>query len=140
MYFKKVFVLITIMIALVLMNGCDLEEKTSIDSIEEAPTTREPGDAQIILWEHTNYTGASRVMKSTDKNFSDNWIIWPALSWNDQVSSIEVINGASATVYEHKNGDGNSLRITSSIPNLKKETKNLSGSRTWNDRISSIYF
>lgn len=79
--------------------------------------------ANIILFEHANFEGASHSISSDRAYFSD-------LAWNDQISSIHVPEGWSVVVYEHHfNGASMTLTHDWSVRNSHD---------FWNDRISSI--
>jgi hypothetical protein len=85
-----------------------------------------------ILYEHENFKGESLFLSSDDNNLTDNelssFLFW-STSWNDQVSSLRVIDG-SITVYEHVNYEGDSKYFG---PGSHSSVGNL-----WNDQISSV--
>jgi len=58
------------------------------------------------------------------------------LSFNDAVSSVQVFGGATVAVFEHENFGGQSIQISTSVPNLVN-ARAPNGFR-WNDVISSV--
>jgi hypothetical protein len=58
------------------------------------------------------------------------------LSFNDAVSSVQVFGGATVMIFEHENYGGQSIQISTSVPNLVN-ARAPNGFR-WNDVISSV--
>ena len=144
----SVFVTFVLFISLFgLFMSCELEQiedsgKNTIGS--PSPVSRDPDEPHIVIWEHPNYQGASRVLTATDTDLHYHdvmtyiFFIIP-LYWGDNISSIQVYNGAKVTLYEHINGYGDSMEITGSIYDLTYyRMKN--SNKSWNEQISSIYF
>lgn len=77
------------------------------------PDTR----GQIVLFEHKNFTGKSRVVTGdvTDLN---------RLYMNDLVTSIQVPSRCQVVLYEHKNFTGRSYRLDYDIPDLNRVSMN----------------
>jgi hypothetical protein len=59
-------------------------------------------------------------------------------SWDDCISSIRVLPGWSATVYEHPNFRGRFLELQADAPNLQLMRGPCSRDDDWNDCTSSI--
>ncbi|MFP4242602.1 MAG: hypothetical protein ACLFQB_12190 [Chitinispirillaceae bacterium] len=90
-----------------------------------------------ILFEHDYYRGDQlRIFENVDnlvyERMASGW------SWNDQITSIKLVNGASLKVYEHDYFRGAEKSFSSSVGNLFYE-KMPDGTR-WNDQITSIVF
>ncbi len=83
------------------------------------------GVSQITIYEHSNFSGAS-------KNIVGSWNAesWNS-TWNDKISSISVPAGYQVLVYEHSNYGGK-------VKVLKGNWTATIAKEFWNDRISSI--
>jgi peptidase inhibitor family I36 len=83
------------------------------------------GGDRVCVYEHANYTGASRCF---DRNDDD-----PDLKnsgWNDRISSIRTQGRLRITIYEHTGFQGQNIVVDRDIPDLNQIR--------WNDRISSL--
>ena len=58
--------------------------------------------------------------------------------FNDKISSIKIMGGATVTVYNDSNFGGRSGSVRRDVDNLKEWRTADDPSRTWNDRISAI--
>ncbi len=70
----------------------------------------------IILWEHPNYTGRSRLVLTSDNDLR---IGGSVAGFDDTMSSIEVVLDAKAKICEHPNGGGACVELTDSVPDLR---------------------
>jgi len=88
--------------------------------------------AGVIIYRHAGFKGNNIFIPSGRD-------IWDLRSdgFNDEISSIEVVGGATVIVYEHKNYSGASARVSRSIADLARFDVGVRGGN-WNDRISSL--
>ena len=116
-------------------------------SLPTAPAELTSG---IVIFEHSNYMGASAHVTEDLKNLED--FKGPCIKtdssgppgtstskevWGDCISSIRVAPGWRATVYRDDGYDGDRLDVTSDIPNLQLVSGDCSKGG-FNDCISSI--
>lgn len=85
----------------------------------------------VILYKHADFRG-SKIFIKAGKNVKNLY----NMGWNDQISSIELVDNAWIEVYEHANYQGASVTIKDDVINLANFSENIQG--TWNDIISSI--
>ncbi len=98
----------------------------------------------MTLYEHPNFEGDSRTFDGDFNDFRD--LRGPCSGffdspdqdgdWDDCTSSIRLPPGWEATVYENENYFGDSLIVTSEIPDLD-DVRGPCGN-DWDDCISSI--
>lgn len=92
----------------------------------------------ITAYQHPRYDGDARRLAADERDLDD--VVGPCggeqRSWDDCISSIRVPEGWRAIVYEDDNYRGESLTVTSDIPDLD----NVRGpcGNDWDDCISSI--
>jgi hypothetical protein len=94
----------------------------SSDFIILGPT---PLDEGIILYIHADYTGPSQALNVDVRDLDR--VEGPCSeggegevpSWHECVSSIRVLPGWMATLYEDEDFEGESLTITADVPNLR---------------------
>ena len=120
-------------LVLMLLSGCD-------------PTGPAP-IAGITVFARANYRGPHRTFVDdvTDLKLlyddpqpdDEDCDPWFPERWTDCVSSIRVADGWQAIVYEHDTYQGESLTVTSDIPDLSQIQLDYA-TWTWDDRISSI--
>jgi hypothetical protein len=101
-----------------------------------------PPDQGIVIYIHADFAGPSQALNVDVRDLTR--VEGPCSegqegevpSWRDCVSSVRVLPGWSATLYEDKDFEGRSLTITSDTPNLR----NVSGpcDDSFNDCIRSI--
>jgi len=108
-------------------------------------------NTKVICYEHTDFKGASITLQyDACNNTNPTWSKMPK-GWNDRVSSIKVVacdhpvnlpdvSSNQVIFFEHRDYGGRELSYSGpqDVADLTKVTTNLSGSETWNDRISSI--
>jgi hypothetical protein len=100
-----------------------------------------PNADKAFFFENTNYGGASvEWTKGTDVPDLTKWNTTSGQKWNDRISSIKVGSDVRVLIYEHINYGGRCMTLSSSrdYPDLRNQNAQLSGSETWNDRISSL--
>ncbi len=85
----------------------------------------------VILYKHSEFRG-KRIFIRAGRNISN----LRRLGWNDKISSIELVQGATIRVFQHSGYRGNSTWIKRDVPDLDEYYRNIRGD--WNDRISSI--
>jgi len=97
----------------------------------------EPGDNQVILYEHSNYGGSYIILTyNRDVNNISSWHTDSGESWNDKVSSIKVGKNTKVILYQDKDYKGSAKTIqgdcsaSKNIPNLN--------SISWNDKVTSL--
>jgi hypothetical protein len=102
-----------------------------------------PPDAGIIIYIHADYVGTSQQLAVDVADLGD--VEGPCVEgsddsatarWDDCISSVRVMPGWRATLYEDDHFKGRSVTITSDTPDLTQ----LPGpcSRNFNDCVSSI--
>lgn len=100
-----------------------------------------PNTSKAFFFEQDNYAGAS-VEWSKGTNVADltKWNTPTGAKWNDRISSIKVGSGVRVLIYEHINFGGRCMTLSSGreYPYMSAQNANLSGSETWNDRVSSL--
>ncbi len=102
-----------------------------------AAETPDPAPHQVLLFEHTNYDGASLGF-SYDNDIADltRWNMPGGNKWNDKISSVSIGKNTRVTLYQHINYGGASISFEGDgensyhIPDLH----NLG----WGDTISSL--
>ena len=77
--------------------------------------------ADCRVFEHDQYKGGSYVTPSEQSNVGK--------EWNDKISSVEIRNQCSLTVYQDTHFQGPSTTYNSDTSNLGEY---------WNDKISSL--
>jgi len=85
----------------------------------------------VFLYKHADFNG-SKIFIKAGKNIKNLYKI----GWNDQISSIELVDNAWIEIYEHANYQGASVTIKDDVIDLANFSENIPG--TWNDKISSI--
>jgi hypothetical protein len=80
-------------------------------------TTRETPHGGVTLYEHANYTGASKTFTADAPDLRGH-SLRGNLTWNDQASSIRVSSGAWVIVYEHINYGGRCQVLTGNVTSL----------------------
>jgi hypothetical protein len=102
-----------------------------------------PADAGIIIYIHANYVGTSQQMAVDVADLGD--VEGPCVKgndesatarWDDCISSVRVMPGWRATLYEDDHFKGRSVTITSDAPDLTQVPGPCS--RGFNDCVSSI--
>lgn len=104
-----------------------------------------PLDEGIILYTHILFAGTSQAVNTDIPNLSK--VEGPCgvvsepddrnfLNWNDCISSVRVLPGWGATLYEHDNYRGGTLEISADAANLTALRGPCAGS--FNDCVSSI--
>lgn len=91
----------------------------------------EPDGPGVILYRHADFRG-SRIFVKAGRNVRD----LKRMGWNDQISSIELVDNAYIRIYEHRNYRGASITIRGDVIDLVELSKGIGGN--WNDRITSI--
>lgn len=102
-----------------------------------AAETPDPAPHQVLLFEHTNYDGASMGF-SYDNDIADltRWNLPAGGKWNDKISSLSIGKNTRVTVYQHTNYGGASISFEGDgesnyhIPDLH--------TLGWGDTISSL--
>jgi hypothetical protein len=115
---------------------------------ESVPTA--PSDPTIGIYTYTdaNFQGSSRQWTSDRTDLRDvrsddtecNLTFSDAdfHTWDDCISSVRVMPGWSATLYEHPDFEGRSLELSADAPNLQLMRGPCSRDDDWNDCTSSI--
>jgi len=94
----------------------------------------------VTVYQHPHDRGDAWTFGADERDLED--VVGPCQvfegrgSWDDCISSIRVPEGWRATVYEHPNYRGESLTVTSDIPDLD-DVRGPCGN-DWDDCISSI--
>lgn len=86
----------------------------------------------VIVYRHARFKG-NRLFIPAGEGIRD----LRAEDFNDEISSIEVVGGATAIIYEHKNFNGESARVNRSVADMVRFDGGFGGGN-WNDRVSSI--
>ena len=84
-----------------------------------------PLDEGIIIYAHADYAGPSQALNADVRDL--NRVEGPCTeggegetpSWRECVSSVRVLPGWTATLYEDEDFEGRSLTVTSDTPNLR---------------------
>ncbi len=128
-------------LVLMLLAGC---EGSPIDPVGLVPS------AGILVFARADYHGPYRILVDdvSDLSLVDDEPqptagecaakIFGQEHWTDCVSSIRVADGWRAVVYQHDTFRGDSLTVTSDIPDLSRITLPSDSTWTWDDVISSI--
>lgn len=123
-----------VLAGLTLFAGCE-------KSLPTAPAELTSG---IVIYEHSNYMGASAHVTEDIKNLED--VQGPCIKsesngtrnvWGDCISSIRVAPGWRATIYRDDGYDGDRLDVTQDVPNLQLVSGDCSKGG-FNDCVSSI--
>jgi hypothetical protein len=85
--------------------------------------------ARVCFYEHSNYQGWEQCYALGDE-------IADLRSRKNRISSIRISGRARVIVYEGSAFEGTSAEFTADVPDLA--LRNLSGIRSWNDRIESV--
>jgi beta/gamma crystallin len=85
----------------------------------------------VFLYKHANFRG-SRIFIPAGSNIRN----LHQEGWNDKISSIELVDGARAVVFEHRNYQGAWVKIKRDVIDLVEYFSGIEGN--WNDKISSI--
>jgi peptidase inhibitor family I36 len=99
------------------MAGC---EDTSWIILGPTPT-----DQGIVIFIHADYTGSSQAMNVDVRDLTraqgpcSGGAEGEVPSWKDCVSSVRVLPGWTATLYDEKDYKGRSVTITSDAPDLR---------------------
>jgi peptidyl-Lys metalloendopeptidase len=95
-----------------------------IDPPVEPPTS----DIKVSLYQHDNYKGY-RIDLKNPRNYNINRLIKKGMK-NDDISSIKVVSGYEAILYQDTNFKGTSKIIKGNVPSLRK--------LNFNDKLSSM--
>ncbi|NUM43833.1 MAG: hypothetical protein HUU38_03935 [Anaerolineales bacterium] len=116
-----------------MINGPETKDQPTLwcfDSLAETENfmnqTLDPNAKFVCVFDYTYYQGSSICFPGKDYNYLT------AIGWNDKITSVMFLNGASATFYWHANYSVSSGEVNFNIPNL--------GVYGWNNGISSIWF
>jgi hypothetical protein len=94
----------------------------SSDFIILGPT---PPDEGIVIYIHRDYAGSSQAINVDVRDLDrvegpcSEGAEGEVPSWHECVSSIRVLPGWMATIYEDEDFEGESLTITADVPNLR---------------------
>ncbi|OLE61619.1 MAG: hypothetical protein AUG74_15210 [Bacteroidetes bacterium 13_1_20CM_4_60_6] len=102
-----------------------------------------PADEGIVIYLHASFAGPSQAINVDVRDLGK--VQGPCTSgqegetptWNDCVSSVRVLPGWSATLYEDPNYKGRSVTLTSDAPDLT-DLQGPCRNRTFNDCASSL--
>jgi hypothetical protein len=84
-----------------------------------------PPDQGIVIYIHANYAGTSQALNVDVRDLSR--VEGPCTggaegevpTWDECVSSVRVLPGWSATLYEDEDFEGRSITLTTDTPNLR---------------------
>ena len=93
----------------------------------------EPGDNEVIFYEHKNFQGASKTA-TADADVTD-MRYWDG-NWNDKVSSMKIGSNACVTVWQNINYGGDKMEMPGNS-NCVTDYLNLVNNG-WNDKMSSF--
>ncbi len=102
-----------------------------VGNVDDEYENRHEGPG-VILYRHAAFKGGG-VFIPSGRDIRD----LRSEGLNDEISSVEIIGGATAIIFEDKNYIGASARITRSIADLVRFDSDVEGGN-WNDRISSM--
>ena len=117
---------------------------------ESGPTAPSDPAAGIHIYSDANFQGFSKQLTSDSDDLADVKdgsrecrYVQPDFasdyhSWDDCISSVMVLPGWSATLYEHPDFRGQSLELLADAPNLQLMRGPCSSDDDWNDCTSSI--
>lgn len=124
----RVTVLLTVLVVSLLGVLAACEDK----KLPSAPSELTRG---VTIYEHANFTGASALLTSEVRNLTDytgpcqhdsynpgtgtGGFTVTTFDWNDCMSSLKIAPGWRATVYRDEDFKGESLEVTSEVPNLQ---------------------
>lgn len=103
-------------------------------------TCVQPATNEVVFWQNADYGGAQFRALTTDDFRNLKNVKFPGGgNWNDSISSIRVGGDASIMAFEDADFGGKCFIFEAGdYNNLTNQNTNLTGSRTWNDRISSM--
>lgn len=86
-------------------------------------------NGQVCVFQNSNYTGWQQCYSAGDE-------ISDLMGYRNNISSIRITGPVAVTVFDNKGFSGQSDTFTSDVPDLV--LRNVSGNRSWNDRIESL--
>jgi hypothetical protein len=102
-----------------------------------------PADEGIVIYMHANYAGPSQALNVDVADLGrvegscSSGAEGETPTWADCVSSVKLMPGWTATLYEKANYKGDSVTLTSDTPNLS-DLRGPCSRDTFNDCVSSI--
>jgi hypothetical protein len=129
----------TVVVSWTLLVGCE----------ESGPTAPSDPGIGIHVYTDANFQGSTAQFTSDKSDLEDeesgsdecgrgSYGDDSYNSWDDCLSSIQVMPGWSATLYEHPDFKGRSLELLADAPNLQLMRGPCSRDDDWNDCTSSI--
>jgi hypothetical protein len=135
-YIKYILILLVLVLPLQVaadsnLLGSSVNNNEYVGNNDDEYDNRDEGPG-VILYRHARFKG-SNIFVPSGQDIRD----LRSEDFNDEISSLEIIGGATVIIFEHKNYTGASAKITRSVVDMVKLDTGVPGSN-WNDRISSI--
>jgi hypothetical protein len=116
-YFKMVILVFLYSFQLLFCQNINLKNYSKTTFSEDV------SNVKLMIYQDSGFKGQNKIFKSTKK-------IESLDDWNDEISSFQIQDGYSVTMFEHEKFKGKNVTINRNISNLKK--------LNINDKVSSL--